>query len=55
MPQIGFEPMISVFEQEKTFPALEHAAIVIGINIFYGKNFEVLNDKSGGAYSYQCT
>jgi indole-3-glycerol phosphate synthase len=34
MPQIGFERMISVYEQENIFRALERAATVIGINIF---------------------
>jgi hypothetical protein len=56
MPQMGFEqPTISAFEQEKIFHALERAATVIGMNIFGGKNVELLNAKSGGAYSWQCT
>jgi hypothetical protein len=29
MPQVGFEPMIPVFERAKTFYALEHVATVI--------------------------
>jgi hypothetical protein len=29
MPRVGFEPKISVFEQEKTFYALDRAATVI--------------------------
>jgi hypothetical protein len=29
MPQVGFEPMISVFEQAKTLHALDSAANVI--------------------------
>jgi hypothetical protein len=30
MPRVGFEPTISVFEQEKTVHALDGAATVIG-------------------------
>jgi hypothetical protein len=30
MPQVGLEPTITEFEQEKTFHALYHAATVIG-------------------------
>jgi hypothetical protein len=29
MPRVGFEPMISVFEREKTVHALDHAATEI--------------------------
>jgi hypothetical protein len=32
MPQVGFEPMIPVFERAKTAHALDRAATVIGIN-----------------------
>jgi hypothetical protein len=31
MPQVGFEPTISVFERAKMFHALERAATVIGM------------------------
>jgi hypothetical protein len=31
MPQVGFEPTIPVFEQAKTFHALDHAATVISV------------------------
>jgi hypothetical protein len=30
MPQVGLEPLIPVFQQTNTFPALDRAAIVIG-------------------------
>jgi hypothetical protein len=30
MPRVGFEPTIPVFEQAKTFHALDRAATVIG-------------------------
>jgi hypothetical protein len=30
IPQVGFEPTITVFERSKTFRALDRAAIVIG-------------------------
>jgi hypothetical protein len=31
MPQVGFEPVIPVFERAKTVETLDHAATVIGI------------------------
>jgi hypothetical protein len=31
MPQVGFEPMIPVFERAKTVHALDRAATVIGL------------------------
>jgi hypothetical protein len=31
MPRVGFEPAIPVFERAKTVPALDRAAIVIGL------------------------
>jgi hypothetical protein len=31
MPQVGFEPMIPVFERAKTVHALDSAATVIGL------------------------
>jgi hypothetical protein len=31
MPRLGFEPTIQVFEREKLFHALDHAATVIGM------------------------
>jgi hypothetical protein len=33
MPQVGFEPMIPVFEQAKIVHALDRAAMVIGFEI----------------------
>jgi hypothetical protein len=30
MPRVGFKPMIQMFEQAKTFRALDRAATVIG-------------------------
>jgi hypothetical protein len=36
MPQVGFKPTIPVFEREKTFHALDHAATVTFLqNIFW--------------------
>jgi hypothetical protein len=34
MPQLGFEPTISVFERAKTVYALDRAATVISILLF---------------------
>jgi hypothetical protein len=35
MPWVGFEPTIAAFELAKTIHALDSAAIVISINVFY--------------------
>jgi hypothetical protein len=40
MPQVGFEPMIPVFERAKTDLVLDRAATVIGNCIFYVTTFQ---------------
>jgi hypothetical protein len=35
MPQVGFEPMIPVFEQVKTVHVLDRAVTVIGLLLLY--------------------
>jgi hypothetical protein len=35
MSQVGFKPMVPVFEQAKTVCALDHTATVIGIYMAY--------------------
>jgi hypothetical protein len=35
MPQVGFEPMIPMFEREKTVYVLDRAATVIGTTNLY--------------------
>jgi hypothetical protein len=35
MPQVGLEPMILVFERAKTVHALERAATMIGIIMYF--------------------
>jgi hypothetical protein len=35
MPQVGFEPMVSVFEQVKTVRALDRATTLIGFSTNY--------------------
>jgi hypothetical protein len=37
MPQLGFEPTISVFEPEETVHALDRAATVNGTEFLYRK------------------
>jgi hypothetical protein len=34
MPQVGFEPMIPVFEQAKTVHALDRATTVTGTSLY---------------------
>jgi hypothetical protein len=41
MPQVGFEPMIRVFERAKTVHALDHTATVIGSISSTGLNLEL--------------
>jgi hypothetical protein len=43
MPHMGFEPTIPVFEREKTFHALDHAATVIGK---YGPDYTKSSQKA---------
>jgi hypothetical protein len=38
MPQVGLEPMIPVFEWEKTFHALDRMATVIGTVLYTNQN-----------------
>jgi hypothetical protein len=38
MRRVGLEPAIPVFERAKTFPDLDCAATVIGLDTFYGRN-----------------
>jgi hypothetical protein len=43
MPLVGFEPMIEVFEREKTAYALNRAATVIGLEErFWIIHFDIL-------------
>jgi hypothetical protein len=39
MPQVGFEPMIPVFERAKTVHALDLAATVTGFEEYSDPNF----------------
>jgi hypothetical protein len=41
MPQVGFEPMIPVFERAKTVNALDRAAAVIGFRLCIPKQIHL--------------
>jgi hypothetical protein len=46
MPLVGFEPAIPVFERAKTFHALDHTAIGIGLRPYYERKYYERTDNT---------